>query len=180
MTDLFRDLSSISWWTSVVVAGLLVNLTAAYIKPWLDRVGGRLSSARQRRLEAALEGRRRMVEHLRTHPHQQIMKTFDEMRSRIRSSEILGVALLAWGLGGAIKIAMIVKPFGLEAPEGSLEYYALDLSANACMGLAAVGYVLGLRVRLDAMRLRSLIRDASDEAGEPAPDSAAAEPPAGL
>src|SRR4030095_11385827 len=37
------DFLSLSWWGSVVVVGLLINLASAYLKPLIDRTMGRYS-----------------------------------------------------------------------------------------------------------------------------------------
>ena len=42
MQEFSESLRSPSWWASVVVCGLLVNLAAAYTKPLVDRIPGSL------------------------------------------------------------------------------------------------------------------------------------------
>lgn len=46
MPGLIADLLDPRWWVSVVIAGVLVNVAAEYLKPWLDGVMGRVSSSR--------------------------------------------------------------------------------------------------------------------------------------
>ena len=45
MTEFLINLSSVAWWISVVFVGLLINLVSAYIKPPIDMLGSKLSSA---------------------------------------------------------------------------------------------------------------------------------------
>lgn len=54
MGDILKSISQPSRWLSVVVAGLLINLLAAYLKPWLDKYIARYSTSRRE----LLEGRR--------------------------------------------------------------------------------------------------------------------------
>lgn len=44
MTEIFDNITSPSWWFSVVIAGILVSLAAAYIQKGLDRPLSKLSS----------------------------------------------------------------------------------------------------------------------------------------
>ena len=47
MHQLLDDLAKPSWWVTVLLAGLLVNLLAAYVKPYLDNLLGRWSNRRR-------------------------------------------------------------------------------------------------------------------------------------
>ena len=51
MTELLNNLSSVGWWISVVLVGLLINLVSAYIKSPIDKLGSKLSSAWRHRTE---------------------------------------------------------------------------------------------------------------------------------
>ena len=51
MDELIKQLSSPIWWVSVIVAGFLVNLFAAYAKPIIDKIVSRYSKARRDRVE---------------------------------------------------------------------------------------------------------------------------------
>jgi hypothetical protein len=44
MDELSKNLASPSWWFSVVLAGIVVNVVAAYAKPALDRLLAGVSS----------------------------------------------------------------------------------------------------------------------------------------
>jgi hypothetical protein len=48
MDNFFKQVSDPTWWISVVVVGLLINLASDYLKPLLDRILGSFSNARKR------------------------------------------------------------------------------------------------------------------------------------
>jgi len=43
MNEIIEQLSNISWWFTVVIAGIVVNILASYIKPSLERVAEKFS-----------------------------------------------------------------------------------------------------------------------------------------
>jgi hypothetical protein len=51
MNDFFRDLISPGWWLGVVVVSFLVNLAAAYVKPFIDSSTARISDRKRRKLK---------------------------------------------------------------------------------------------------------------------------------
>lgn len=68
MNDLLTELSRPSWWVSVVVAGFLVNLVAAYAKPLVDRLAGYYSASRRQRLADKQRRLDRAVSYLLKNP----------------------------------------------------------------------------------------------------------------
>lgn len=44
MVELLDDMLSARWWIGVVVVGFVINLSSAYVKPWLDAKLSRYSS----------------------------------------------------------------------------------------------------------------------------------------
>lgn len=48
MNDFFKQISDPTWWVSVVVVGLLINLASDYLKPLLDRLMEKSSAVRKR------------------------------------------------------------------------------------------------------------------------------------
>jgi hypothetical protein len=73
MQELIKQLTSISWWVSVVVAGVLASLAAAYLKPRTDRVIGSVSVRYRRRNEQQAKARAKQIEDLRLDQHEQIV-----------------------------------------------------------------------------------------------------------
>lgn len=67
MDELLNQMASPAWWVSVVVAGLLINLFSAYLKPLIDTLAtrvwkrardqGRAAAEQRRQLSQAVEGR---------------------------------------------------------------------------------------------------------------------------
>ena len=52
MNEILANLAQPSWWLSVLVAGFVVNLLAAYAKPPLDRILSRMSDGHRAASEA--------------------------------------------------------------------------------------------------------------------------------
>ncbi len=68
MNEFFRDIASPYWWVSVVLVGLLIHLIAAYLKPFLDKVGSGLSASVRRRVEQDRQRFNREVQDLVENP----------------------------------------------------------------------------------------------------------------
>src|SRR5438128_2330558 len=98
MSEFMLDLASPSWWMSVVVAGILVNIVATYLTKLLDARLRRASSWWRRKRAVAEQDRLATVEALRKNPHEQSLLGAAEVRYRLRSLVFLvqavGMALL--------------------------------------------------------------------------------------
>jgi hypothetical protein len=73
MDELRTSLASPVWWVSVVIAGLLVNLAAAYVKPTLDHWIGRWSSSYRARTAAQAQARAEQIAKLKTDAEERLM-----------------------------------------------------------------------------------------------------------
>lgn len=95
MRTLVENLTSLSWWVTVVIVGLLVNIAAAYVKPRLDRFLGNISGSRRARNDAKMAERGRMVTRLRSSHHEQVLTFLTELRwmSRAIIFLLLGLAI---------------------------------------------------------------------------------------
>jgi len=51
MDDIIKELNRPSWWIGVVFFGLLVSVSANYVKEWLDKVISKYSEKRKLKLE---------------------------------------------------------------------------------------------------------------------------------
>ncbi len=111
MDQLYDQVTSISWWVGVVVVGVLVSLTAAYLKPRLDFVFSALSKSWSVRSAMRAEERRERIAKLKSTPQEQVMAGIAELRLRISAYGylVLGIAIS----GGALLIREIVgsNPF---------------------------------------------------------------------
>lgn len=109
MSELRENLASPAWWFTVLVAGLLVNIAAAYLQKLLDsrlvRASGWLGRRRQKRDRA----RRALIDLLRDSPHKQLIYATSESRYRIR-----GILYMVLGIVSAFS-GMISLRF-LDAP----------------------------------------------------------------
>jgi hypothetical protein len=116
MNEILELLTAPTWWISVVVVGIAINLISAYLKPTLDsRLSGisswwRLRSERQRAERLAL------VEKLRNSQHEQLLASMDDLRDRSRAVYMLliGIFAMLFGYGVIPEIASIIT-FGFGA-----------------------------------------------------------------
>lgn len=83
MSGLSSDLLSPSWWFTVIVAGLLVNILAAYLKPRLDRVFARFSQRMLQRTEAVQAARAQSIARLRSSSTELVLEAVRETRLRL-------------------------------------------------------------------------------------------------
>ena len=95
MKEIIRNLSSIFWWLSVIVAGIIINLIGIYIKPQLDK---HLSSGPDwwcRQSKKARQDRRAKIEELQNNHHAQIMAGFEMLHNQVFSAVLI---LISWTL----------------------------------------------------------------------------------
>jgi len=95
MQELVGSLQSPAWWLSVVLAGIVVNLLAAYLKPLLDDWGARRSAARRARRDAQQAEREALLARLASDTHEQTVLLFRELRARLRAVLSLLLATMA-------------------------------------------------------------------------------------
>jgi uncharacterized membrane protein (DUF106 family) len=88
MRDFLTNLSSVYWWISVVVVGVLINLFSAFLKGRLDNYLSKMSSWWRNRSEARKAKRQKELFRLQNDPEEQTMLALDEVRDRIRSLDI--------------------------------------------------------------------------------------------
>ena len=115
MSELAKNLSSLSWWVSVVVVGLVLNIGSAYLKPWLDRLGGSLSTSLRDHNERTRARRAGWIELLRTDHHAQLLMYAREARLRQRGNQFLLLSILLVMLGALFAGGNIANiPTGAE------------------------------------------------------------------
>lgn len=98
MDKIVEALSSPVWWLSVVVAGIVVNLVAAYGKPYIDKLLAVTSSRWRARSNAAKEKRERFIAQLRSDPNEFQYQSVRELRFRIQAiyALLIGVFILVF------------------------------------------------------------------------------------
>ena len=98
MRDFFKNLSSVYWWISVVVVGVVINVASAYLKTRLDTRLSKLSVWWRNKSEAQKGRRDEEVKKLRDDKQYQIIVGFREMRHRLRSIGLLIFGVLFFGM----------------------------------------------------------------------------------
>src|SRR6267142_4983574 len=94
MSDFLRSLTSLYWWISVVVVGLVINVLSNCATRKLDARLSKVSlwwreRSKQRQADYLAESER-----LRASPHQQVMARFKE--ARLRTEGVLYVVTGQW------------------------------------------------------------------------------------
>lgn len=102
------------WWLTVVIVGLVIHLLASYLKPQLDRVGGKLSRAWSTRNAVRAREHEARVELLRRNESRKWMAAYDELRARIMAVTALVYALSC--LVGALLFALLEYRARTEPP----------------------------------------------------------------
>jgi hypothetical protein len=88
MEPFFDQLTSPGWWISVVVVGILINLAAAYLKPVVDSVLGRLSKQRAARLAEQRDNQALWVKYLFRNPHGQTQALLGTVLDRVHGIQV--------------------------------------------------------------------------------------------
>ncbi len=83
-------MDSRSVWIGVGI-GVLGSLFAAYLKPWLDRLGGGISLRWGERTAAKAAARTALIAQLRANPHEQVMMGLDAFDDKIDGIWIVGL-----------------------------------------------------------------------------------------
>ena len=96
MDKLLEALTSPVWWVSVVIAGVVVNLVAAYLKPRLDGFLSATSSRWRTTSAAARERREQFLTQLQSDPAEFHYQQMRELRLRAQATFalLLGVFFL--------------------------------------------------------------------------------------
>jgi hypothetical protein len=127
----FANIGSLSWWLSVVVVGVLINLASAYIKSRLDATLSKTSAKWRARSEAQKVRKQRQLEKLRGNPTEQILMSHMALRDEILSLAFLVIAVMSlvieinlrttpttdplWWPFGPITITRLMPLFGLAS-----------------------------------------------------------------
>jgi hypothetical protein len=98
MTDFLSHLTSVSWWLSVVLVGLLINVFGVYLTRRLDRNFSKTSLWLRSKSRQFREKHARDLAKIENDSHEAIMLGLSELRCRLRSLVYLlaGVMCLAF------------------------------------------------------------------------------------
>jgi hypothetical protein len=95
MDELLKSFGSLSWWVTVVIVGLAVNLASAYLKPRSDSYLSSISSWwRNNNIQREAEWQKK-VDALINDTHKQILLAIDTLYLRIRAVVSLMVAAVS-------------------------------------------------------------------------------------
>lgn len=96
MSEMWADFWKPAWWTSVVVAGLLINIASSYIKSWLDRTFTSTSTWWRNRSSRRIAKWDELVENLKTDPKafQRALRKQAEHRFHTLTMAAFGLFLL--------------------------------------------------------------------------------------
>ena len=80
---------STAWWVTVVLVGLVIHLTASYLKPIIDRAGGHLFRSWATRNAVRARKRELRVELLRSSESRRAVAAHEEIRYRLQTLTML-------------------------------------------------------------------------------------------
>jgi hypothetical protein len=130
MDKIWNELANPTWWFSVVVAGLAINILAAYAKSPIDAVLSRSTKRWATRTESLRAAREERIERLSHSARLQVFAIVYEMRLRFYSLSMLGVALLCVSCILLLR-AIDPGPLGLSA-------LALTLVEVCCLAFSGI------------------------------------------
>jgi hypothetical protein len=99
MDEFLQDVSSLRWWISVVVAGLVVNFVAAYSKPLMDRLVSRISTTRRLATEEKRRQFEERIETLLSNPERILDVKLDVLYYNLRAVLFMALSIFAFQLG---------------------------------------------------------------------------------
>lgn len=103
MDELFVQVRTAGYWLSVALMSIALNLSAAYLKPPLDRLIARVFARVRERTNQRREARTRLVAQLRTDPTEYLMLAITRTHYLIR-------ATLSLAFAGVFLFALFVNP----------------------------------------------------------------------
>jgi hypothetical protein len=147
--QLFKDLQNPAWWFTAVVAALILNVLAAYLKEWFDATISSFSVRRRQEVTAKLERRRARIERLTQDAEYRERYTYMEFRSRFRSLHWLCVSIV-----GAICL------LGIAVEPSPLSGYAIATVRIVAFGVTALTLISSQRHRQMAASIHTEIGEA--------------------
>jgi hypothetical protein len=136
VSDLVENFRNPSWWATVVLFGLIVNLLSAYLKPFLDRLPGRLGSS----IVRSVEDYNAEVEALRSSSTRQLM------------TQMLKVEYLIKIIGAFALAVLLFAASSRVASPGQPRYSSVLLVAAVLTGLYSSGCIGRYRRLSDTLR----------------------------
>ena len=121
MDELLQNLSSPAWWVSVVVAGVVVNVVAHYLRQLLDSRLARVSTRWAARRDARQRQRASLLAALKASEHKQLLYATSEVRYWIRGTFFFGWSIsLAFATASSQALVLGLPLFGTGAAFSAL------------------------------------------------------------
>jgi hypothetical protein len=157
MQQFLDNVTSIYWWLAVVFVGIAINLTSAFLKPWLDNILGKTSKSWAEKNAKRREEFSNEVKRISTSTHLQLMLVATESRERMNSifKMLLGVFIYL--------SAIILRTF----PEfNSMPYVIVLLLITICSFCGALLYGMSYYSYRKANHYQMLLSVAQKESRE--------------
>jgi len=113
MESFINQISTPSWWISVVAVGIVINLVSTYLKPTVDGGLSNISSWWRKRSEAEKDKKQKYLEKLRGNNEEQFFAATDDLRERIRAIHLLLIGVFVMLLPAFVDLGRIARPLVL-------------------------------------------------------------------
>jgi hypothetical protein len=153
MDRIWKELGNPVWWFSVVAAGLALNIAAAYLKTWLDKLLSGLSRTFRLRNQRQRQARYRRIEQMKTHDSEMQFRLWHEQRS---CSAAIYATVYGLGLGLTASFLIALHPV---ASMGRLLTTAL--LSTGC-GLIFIGFQHWMTGLTTSLEIREAFRRRSE------------------
>jgi hypothetical protein len=131
---------SSEWWLTVVLVGLGIHLAASYLKPHLDKVGGRLSRSWATRTALRAHERSVRIEQLRGSEAKRLLAAQKEIRYRLQALAVLMFAMLL----GMTLVYLRLLPTVYPLPF----HYRFAVALNTALLAVALFAVVNIHIRV--------------------------------
>jgi hypothetical protein len=150
------------WWITVVVAGVVINILAAYLKPRLDQIGGWFSRSWTSRTKRRAHERQVRIDRLARDETARWAAAQEEIRSRFQELSALGLMiLLCMFLGFVLEYVHTDSPSQLvKLPS----WVAIAIAGLAFLALLAE--FAAMSAHTSATNLKAELREALDKRDE--------------
>jgi hypothetical protein len=146
LESIAKDLTEPGWWFSVCVAGIIVNVTAAFLKDWLARTGARFSGRRKQALAKREAARKARVEAWSKDRDRLARAYFAELRLEHRVLLYIGCASLFLLMTQQLDVVRSIEPTFVR----SLLSFAVS---SLGMAAATIAIMLSLLTYQERLRL---------------------------
>lgn len=98
MDGFIKDITSLYWWISVVLVGILINLFSSYSKPYTDKILSKYSSTRREKVKHKEEIRLKKIEKLKSSETEKMFLYMQISRNYLRCIVFLLFGIIFYSL----------------------------------------------------------------------------------